>query len=365
MFNFENLTFTRFFAALFVIIYHGICLGQNVSFFSGEFAYPIFIMGNTAVLYFFILSGFIFTINYLQKPLKIKQYVLDRFSRIYPVYILGILIVICLPIFTTLKQYGFNNVTLGILYRNVFAYLHENKMGLMSNITMTQTWFYDHRYSINPPNWSLSVEVFFYAAFPVIFYFYRDYLKRINFNYILIFVIALVVLMDFYSKNYVQFFSTPLGYIQYFILGIIVGLLTIQKSIQEVKKFRNYLIVILSGLILADIFILNGLIYAKSNLFFVGGFVVLILSLILINKNTILNSSKFKLMGDISYAMYILNIPVIFYLENLSDFSDSEFSILFYISILLTIFLAFVVNKFVEMPAKNILRKWLKPSTNA
>ncbi len=364
MFNYSNLTFTRFIAALFVIIYHGICLGQNVAFFSSEYAYPFFIKGNTAVLYFFILSGFIFSINYVHKPLKIKQYIADRFTRIYPVYFLGIFIVIILPIFSTLKNSGFTNVSLGVLVDNFKGYIAENKMGLMSNVTMTQTWFYDHRYSINPPNWSLSVEVFFYMVFPILFFSIRQKLQKINFNIVLVLAGLLVVFMDYYSKHFVKFFSTPLGYIQYFILGVVVGLVTVQKTYAEVAKFRNYIFFSVFGLFFIDYAFLDSLINSKSYVFYVGGFVLIIVSLILINKNSILNSPHFKLMGDISYAMYILNIPVVIYLENLSNYSNEQFSMIFFISLLITILLAYLVNRYFETPLKNILRNRLKPYLN-
>src|SRR5689334_24226753 len=89
----DQLTFTRFVAALAVVLFHS----------GGVFPFnlfplrQIFASGQIAVTYFFVLSGFVLAWAYYQpgREFKWRDYLFARFSRIYPVYLLSFLI-ICL-----------------------------------------------------------------------------------------------------------------------------------------------------------------------------------------------------------------------------------------------------------------------------
>ena len=106
--NYQRLTFTRFIAATLVVIYHGICLGQNVFPFSQKGFYNFFIHGNLAVIYFFYLSGIIMGFAYLKKNDNPKKYYISRFARIYPMYFFGIILILLYPIYSNLIDWTFN-----------------------------------------------------------------------------------------------------------------------------------------------------------------------------------------------------------------------------------------------------------------
>ena len=79
-------------------------------------------------------------------------YLKNRFARVYPVYFLAILL--------TLFIYMFKGIKL---------------MDLFLNIIMLQAWVPGKALTVNFPGWSLSVELFFYISFPILFnYFYKD-----------------------------------------------------------------------------------------------------------------------------------------------------------------------------------------------
>src|SRR6187402_933896 len=61
----------------------------------------ILINGSSAVLFFFVLSGFVLTLPFAnnKKPLKLVEFYVKRVFRIYPAYIVAILFAIILKTF--------------------------------------------------------------------------------------------------------------------------------------------------------------------------------------------------------------------------------------------------------------------------
>ena len=117
--------------------------------------------GFIGVPLFFMLSGFVLTYSTARAPptsapLR-KAFWGNRFARIYPAYVLSLLL------------------ALPLLYGSVEHYLTKfgrTKGALLASIascmvaTLTQSWFPRAANFWNGPAWSLSVEAFFYALFP-------------------------------------------------------------------------------------------------------------------------------------------------------------------------------------------------------
>lgn len=95
------LTGSRFVAALAVLLFH------NVRFESGpQWSNRLISHVGKSVLIFFVLSGFILTYTYLddarRKRFNLRSFFLARVARIYPVYLLGL--VIALPFFAASRS---------------------------------------------------------------------------------------------------------------------------------------------------------------------------------------------------------------------------------------------------------------------
>jgi peptidoglycan/LPS O-acetylase OafA/YrhL len=108
--------------------------------------------GYMGVTLFFTLSGFVLTINYFESfrhisGRKLWQYSVARFARIYPLYILIVVYMID-------RQHAFGEPING-WWEHVFA---------------IQAWDPNiyHAYSFDAPSWSVSVELFLYACFPLL-----------------------------------------------------------------------------------------------------------------------------------------------------------------------------------------------------
>lgn len=155
------LTGVRFFAALYVVLYHlgGIRLGPGGDPFAGLPGLRSFAdAGYVAVSFFFVLSGFILAYVYLGggclQPLARRDFWRARFARIYPTYAVGLLITA--PFFVA-----------GAFGPGAHRSPGERASAALAAITLTQAWSPATALAWNVPGWSLSVEAFFYLLFPL------------------------------------------------------------------------------------------------------------------------------------------------------------------------------------------------------
>jgi peptidoglycan/LPS O-acetylase OafA/YrhL len=150
------LTGLRFFLALWVIVNHLVGVG------TGHVYEPVVLRlpgplqammrgGYLAVPTFFVLSGFVLARRYSStqwNSANLWKYLTGRFARVYPVYLLSLLIV--LPFIVKAKD--------------------SPKGWLVAmHLTLMQGWWIGH-YTAgwNTPAWSLSCEMFFYLVFPLL-----------------------------------------------------------------------------------------------------------------------------------------------------------------------------------------------------
>ena len=154
------LTGIRFFLALWVVVYHqGHSLVDSIS---GPAALhrlmECFVLtGYAAVSAFFVLSGFVLTYNYdlgrLHEARNAVRFGIARFSRIYPAYAIGLLMLVPFAV-----------------YRLATGIDSEPSAGIGNFILGTcllQAWVPGAALSWNYPGWSLSDEAFFYATLPL------------------------------------------------------------------------------------------------------------------------------------------------------------------------------------------------------
>jgi peptidoglycan/LPS O-acetylase OafA/YrhL len=139
----------RAFAALNIVFYHF----SNPKWF-GPFA-PIVDNGYTSVSFFLLMSGFILAYNYSDRAqsgkLKVSHFWTARFSRLYPVYIVGLL------------------VSLGMLMAEWQVRTHgEFALGVALTPLLLQGWIPKLATFWNTPAWTMCTEAFFYLIFPVV-----------------------------------------------------------------------------------------------------------------------------------------------------------------------------------------------------
>jgi peptidoglycan/LPS O-acetylase OafA/YrhL len=149
------LTSLRFFAATHVLLFHY----QAMFFYNYHRTPPIeaIWLGFTGVTFFFVLSGFILAHNYSSVQFDaatLRRYAFARFSRIYPVYLLSLLV--ALPFL--LKSLPWKPDWLRPLW---LASTVLAPLGL-------HAWVPGAACALNCPSWSISAEFFFYLMFPLL-----------------------------------------------------------------------------------------------------------------------------------------------------------------------------------------------------
>jgi len=140
------LTGLRFLAALLVVLYH-------VQIIGGVVIAPVAGVGYIGVSFFFILSGFILAYSYLDTQGTLgrgrRAFWVAWVARIYPIYL-------CAFVLGTLP----------------FLWQHDPRANpaitAFSALTLTQAWLPWSADAWNGPGWSLSVEAFFYLLFPFV-----------------------------------------------------------------------------------------------------------------------------------------------------------------------------------------------------
>ena len=295
----EQLTFTRFIAAIAIVVFH---FGKDSQLFSNDYVAFLFNNANIGVSYFFVLSGFVMIVAYHEKTVSFFSYLKNRFARIYPVYVLAILLFIVSKSFENL-----------------------NKVDLLLNLTMLQSWVAGKAQTINYPGWSLSVELFFYISFPFLLNLIYSKKSLISISFIilgfwlvsqLLFhgIVYEVITIPFYSIKDV--FFHPILHFNEFLIGNLAGLYFVKRSSSSHKK--NYL-----AHILVLFLVFAALLKFKTGLNFHNGllaviFVPLIFLLSCSNDiiSKLISKKPFVFLGEISYSIYILQVPIWLFLTN-------------------------------------------------
>jgi Predicted acyltransferases len=151
----EQLTFTRFLAAILIVIYH---FGLDIFPFNHPAVSFIFKQANICVSYFFVLSGFVMMIAYGRKSnISFFKFMQSRFARLYPVYLLALLLYLWL---TRHYHFGLTNIILSTF--------------------IVQSWVPGKPLSLNYPGWALSVEIFFilFSLFYLMYSIQKNHLKK-------------------------------------------------------------------------------------------------------------------------------------------------------------------------------------------
>lgn len=163
------LTGLRFFAALVVVIGHVVGfwrLGliprsrqQGVIAVVEQLLAHLATSGSVAVLLFFILSGFILAHTYVDGTGRLattrRAFYVARFARIYPVYLFGLVLALVPYLFW--NACGFDAAACA---------RSPKPLVIAASLTLTQNWSLSILDDLNSPAWSLSVEALFYLVFP-------------------------------------------------------------------------------------------------------------------------------------------------------------------------------------------------------
>jgi len=302
------LTSLRFFAAFDVLVYH------RAPLLAPGFLANLAGSGYEAVSFFFILSGFILVYVYDSRSAASgmtssrNDFWWARFSRIMPAYALGLLI--GAPIF----------VFSGLVSR--ITPLDQCLAGLVLLPLLLQSWWPPVAIVWNGPAWSLSAEAFFYALFPWLIRLAGSWSAHRGV------VVAMILLaVTEAARNAVasmgapSVFRTnlllywPVFHLPYFILGMAIG-----RWFLDAEPHRRVGYGWLFPIGAAATLLLFGCrswlpSWALSAPVQAVIFTVLIVGAGAARQTGVLALPICVLLGEASYAMYILHEPLVFWWE--------------------------------------------------
>lgn len=312
----NKLTSLRYFAALYVIAFHyfDVFVGVN------SFIEMIIHHGYVAVSFFFILSGYILTYNYLSYAgnINYKQFLKKRFIKLYPAYITALIISFVFGFYFYLSSPESRST----IFIDSYAFI--------SSVLMLQSWTPHLLFSImnvNAPGWSLSVEMFLYVSFPLILLI----LSRINSKYlislfaiyilitlyIIIYFLIKIPLQDYFLLStdnntlpihfFVQVF--PLMHLPEFALGILTSVLVNRNIIIQNLLFNIFFYLSVAIiLLLLNINLLPG--YLMNNGILGVFFAIIIIKSHLSQTVNLLDNKFLVKLGEASYHLYIFAWPI-------------------------------------------------------
>lgn len=341
----NQITFSRFIIAILIVIYH---YGLNIYPYNNSVTYFIVKNANVGPSYFYLLSGFVMMIAYGNKSdLNFLNYIKNRFARIYPVYLLSLLLIVIHYLFS--------------------GQMHDYN-GLFLNVFLVQSWIPGKAISFHAPGWSISVEFFFYFLFPILLskIYYKYEKKKILFVVILCWILSQILFNYFLYSKYYQpepskihdfFFYFPLMHLSTFLIGNVLGLYFLKMGSD---KFKNYdvSIVIITLLILFFLKFPFGMNFHNGLLSFLFVPFILLMSLNTGKITDLFNKKVFVYLGEISFGLYILQYPVILWTKSvLKHFNLHNDAVILTICIGVLLVASSISYTFFETPLRNRLKK--------
>ena len=330
------LTGLRFVLALWVILHHLTGPGAQLDAAAERLPHPIYAFlrgGYLAVATFFVLSGFVLARSYGSGEWcgeRLRHYALARFARIYPVYALSLVLIV--PFIIGDRAPG--------------------KPGLILNYgLLLQGWTGTLPVGWNTPAWSLSCEIFFYVCFPLALMF----LPRVHPAALAISACLLTraLLLAGVHEEW-----KPLVHFADFVMGIAASSLYSRVQRSRLAGYWLYLpgsvgaaAVIAWPQILPRGLDLNTALRPLNAMLLVG------FALGTGALARILASSPAVFLGKASYAMYILHVPVLWWIKRWTP----HYSPALYLAAVILVSAA--VYRFYEEPLGRYLRGRGRPAT--
>jgi peptidoglycan/LPS O-acetylase OafA/YrhL len=346
-----QITFTRFLACFAILVLH-----------FGYFTWPMSVNPLAsfrddlinAMSYFFLLSGFILVVSDAKKdtlPPKINTFKFwkRRAARILPLYYLSILLFF-------LINFSYRTDLHIIWQLQPYAY----------TLLLLQSWKYTLAMDVNFPAWSLSVEAFFYFIYPFIYLFLRKMKSSLLISFALLFWMLncamFVYLKDLMvHEHFLHYF--PLLHLATFVLGISAGLLFVRHYVWLKEDGRKYIkgYTLLIGLFLLYTGYNNWTFHAFQHNGLLAPFFVLLIYSISLSKGKIgkvLGLKPFVFLGNISFAMYILQLPIYqLCSQHIPFLKTLDKSVLFWPYLITLIVFSSFIHKVFEQPIRRMITR--------
>jgi len=349
------LTGLRFWLAIWVILHHicgkGMMLETWMNASLPVFAVRIVHGGYLAAQTFFVLSGFVLTRTYAHARWDRKslgRFFTARFARIYPVYLVSLIVV--------------SPFIIEMLRRPAFSWAQRGQL-LTDYFLVLQGWRGSLGVGWNTPAWSLSCEFFFYLWFPVLFVL----LRNARWRAIAVALGAAILLPRVLDHAGVPWDWKPIYDLGDFVAGIAAARIFALIEMKRAWRGRGYWLYIPAALVGAwlianprfasettgDLAMYLRPLNAMALVgFALGGGVIA----------RAMSVRVFDFLGKASYSMYVLHVPILWWLGRYLVHGKLHLPRPLAASIYLTVVMvaAGFVYQWLEHPGSEWIRTWQK-----
>ncbi len=327
----NNFDLLRLFLAFSVCFAH---LGE-VSGISTFLPLANYFYSGIAVDCFFVVSGFLIFRSF-DRSSSVLSYLNKRVRRIYPAYLTVVLVAaLLLPLLfsDTVTDILFSKEWFRYLFSNLafFNFLQPDITGIFGSNPLQV---------INPPLWTIKVEVMFYLSVPLIFLFLRN--KKQWLPLCCLYAASIAYSFWFLAMHassgleiYLKLEKQLPGQLSFFLSG---GGLYLYYSLFR-KYWKRSLTIAIVVLIVSAQHSLT------AQLFYPLSLAILVISVALLFPY-LGNWGKF---GDMSYGVYIYHFPIIQIFTTLALF-DTRPWLVFFALIAAILFTSFLSYRYIERP---------------
>ena len=256
--------------------------------------------------FFFVLSGFVISFNYINKIYKFGDLInfqKKRFLRLYPLHILTLIIFLIIEIAKYIAE-----VRYGMIANNS-PFVENNFKTFIINLFLLQNWLLPIL-TYNYPSWSISAEFITYALFGILVLITKGK-KLLIFILLLFFIISFGLLLRTYGMEENNI-SGPLRCMYSFSIGAMILIIyNIYKDKLLIKSSFPALLIILINIF----FIIY---FGKKEFQLIEllplSFGLMIFCIVLTEKNLLiykyLSSNLLVYLGTISYGVYMFHASI-------------------------------------------------------
>jgi peptidoglycan/LPS O-acetylase OafA/YrhL len=353
-----SLTGARFFACLFVVLFHTeyVWLDQT-TLIDGPIR-NIMKSGFSGVGFFFILSGFVLGYRYGGETADFPyhRYFVARFARIYPALFFSLLVAAPVALAAGLAPDG--DLTLGGL-----GPVESVVITFLGNAAVLSAWFPKIAYW-NYPAWSLACEVFFYALFPAFCVLVWKGGERAAWVSCAGLVVACALLQSLALDGPIPietvFVFPPFRFLQ-FGIGVVLA-----RAFLLSKRERSSALAMVPMLVLLVVFALSNR-FSRDYLHTGWIDIASLLTIYFLAQRgsfltRLLSHPWLLLLGESSYSLYLLHVPlrdttraVVNRVEVLQQLPQE---LIFFTFLLFSILASVLTFKYLEAPARRRINAW-------
>lgn len=304
--------------------------------------------GVSAVVVFYILSGYVmshsFSSNFGGKINNSGRFYIDRIMRIYPMYLIILIITI---VFLVISGFGHTDFT----YKNVFLNLLIIPLNFFM-FTDSSIILQDPKWNLIPPAWSLGAELQFYLLVPFLIRFRQFRIAALVIS-ITIFISASIGLIntDIYGYRLLP------GVLFIFLTGTFLYSYRKNQSLKDLKLIKTIYVIILLLFIGASLLGKMSLPYTYEVLlgYLTGVIIVFILS----GVNHNIAKKTDDLLGGISYPLFLCHFLSVWIFQYIFERLGFNLDIkgLSVIQLLFSIGLSYLSFKFIDVPIQRFRKK--------